>query len=216
MSDPYLLDTWAIDPNAYFIYDRKMADRLQNYLPSIYTDSAFLRDIYNAISPEIVKLYNMLEPYHSKEFSLIKDNNEGWSFEKLIGQAYFPTANHKLKTYLEILSLSQKDKDYRKNRSRLLAMMARHKENTFAKLKDIITKIIDIDSSQIEMTEDIANYYVLIVVNMSNTDDELVSLIDKRIRAIIPAHLTLELIFTNMILDEVPPIELDDPDAVLI
>jgi len=207
-----LVQTWAIDPEDHF--SSKLHNQMMNWMPQYYWESEFLVDYFKCLSTEFDLFRIMLEPYHVREIGRLINNEEGWGFEKLLAQRFIVAANHYLPKWLGLLNMSG-GLSYRNIKERLKIIFSKRTTITPGDLKDIISILSDIPVTNIQITEDFANYAVTIGITY-NLDSNLINFIEDKVHKVVPAHLDLTFVYSVCQLDDSPPCELGDVGAVLL
>ncbi len=210
---PELLNMWAVDPNQSF--SSMFHTRNMGRMPQFYQDSEFLKRFFKAIGPEFDIFSVLLEFYHVREIVRVINNEEGWGFEKLVGQRFVTTANRYLSKWADLLEITEDPNSYIKTKERLKVILERKVTNTPSDLKDMISILSDVPRSNVAITENFAAYSVIVAIKF-NEDTGLEAFIEDKVRDTMPAHLSITVSFFVCSLDDAVPCELGDANAILL
>lgn len=194
------------------------ADRIKEYLPKIFWDSAVLADIIEAVRPETENIIEFLQTPDENsifpntdvraEIDSLLANEIGWGFERLLYQFFILTTNHKFDEFRELYDVQSDFPNHRQLRDRLLFMAKPNDLNTISVLKEEVSLVGRLDT----VAEDFANYTVEIVVVAEDASFEAV--VQERLVRTLPAHLGLTFVLTGAIIDDDPPNRLSDGTPV--
>ena len=176
-------------------------DILINHLPPMYYDASNLRDLYNAIVPELDRIKSYLVTQNSQsddELDLYLDNKIGYGYKRFINQQSVTSVNDALDYYTTLYNLESylitKD-DFISLRNILLFLAKINYDSNYISLVDELTNLVDF----FNIVEDYSKYIVYIYINLVNSDN--FNFIINRMRKIVPCHLNVLLYFNFLTID---------------
>ncbi len=186
--------------------------RVIESLPQFYSSSKVLKDIYKAILPEQDLIAHFVStPDDSLEFpdsAVAKDiadyiaNNMGWGHERLVNQYFILAVNKAFDTMREIYDVQSDLANHRDLRDRLIFVSRSDDTVTNTDIADEVAIVGTLHN----ISETFATYAV--AISISPNKDEYREIVTERLNRILPAHLTITVIFAAMRLS-------DDPQGVL-
>ena len=194
------------------VTNAQLETRMIQYLPNFYWNSKVLESIFRSVSPELTLFFRLTETQNSQsdaELTNYLNNDIGWGYERLINQLFLITANHKLDKFRDIFQVQTDVPTYRDLRSRLLLFSRQSETNTPKELENEIVIIGTVTA----FVQDYANYNITITVFVTNFSFQ--EAVFERVNKIRPAHIGGTVSFYTCALDDSPPCELDDADAIL-
>ena len=186
--------------------------RMTQYLPNFWWDSKVLESIYNAVSPEINLLKDLLRTQSSQsdtELQNYLDNDVGWGHERLINQQFLISANSFIVEKFRNIHQVQTDiESYVDLRTRFLLFAQPGDTNTVANMQDQIGLIGTISN----FVENESAYTIALSVLVDKPDFTEAAL--QRIIQTRPAHLGGNIYFYTVALNDSPPAELEDGSVI--
>lgn len=203
MTSPFLpdvLDIWRVPVTEDQEFRFQIPSQIIRGLPLYYHESKVLRILWNIIGKELEYLHILMEPYHFNEIDNIKNNVNGWDFEKIFAQINHRTANHLLSRITDILGITIANEAYIDSRRRANVTLSHHRTNTPQNLVELIEELIDDDDFEISVLEDFANYVLDIFTKGVNVVHEPVLI--KAICNLRPYHIYTRIHFYEWAIDD--------------
>ena len=178
-----------------------LKDRIFNNLPTFYSESQVMNDIYNALVPEFERIKEFLvtpdvrednvDDNIQEEIDTYIDNRMGWGFERFVMQFSIIGSNHFLEE-ISALYGTLFETDYIELRNRLLLYAAFNRSNNEYDLRR------ELDFIGMNLISSIITTYALYTLTIDlNTagNDETLAIAQRQFDQIFPAHLSI--VFTS-------------------
>lgn len=222
---PSLTGMWAVDGKRSFL--PLAHQRFINYLPGYYRESVFLRKLYQAVEKAFEPLLIMMDPHTIYDIDratneIDSGKAEGWRFERLFDQKFITLSNHQLQAWFDLLNVTlpihalSGQIDYVLARERARFLLHHEELNTPLILRELLALLSSIPLSDIDVVETYATYTMTVVMRIIDiVDFNMANFLSDKIRNTRPAHIGGAVHYFSCALDDSPPCELDDVDAIL-
>ncbi len=188
--------------------------RFVDKMPKWYDQSQFVKDFMITVTVEMQAFRILLAPYHTSTIGPILTNDEGWGFETLFAQSKAVLANHYIPKWADLIGITpDKDDKHKLTKERFRVLLEHSETNNPLQLRQTLAILFDTPLADVVIDETYADYFVTITVLLEDLDVD--TLAELKIRNTVPAHLAGDVFFYHCALDDSPPCELGDPDAIL-